>query len=249
MFKALALRCFAFSFQALAGLHNFGVVVVNARHMIYRSAALGASGLEELEQALAIRDLPFPTRVVSMNWHGYRRLLPYPSHYAIEEYEASQSGAFEFFHAFGYANRTYLDGRNPSRPRHDIDHAIAITPRYRAVFGFREDNQVDGGMDAFYRILGLVLDAPGPVIFHCTGGRHRTGIIALAIRYIQGGAWLDGRHPVWVALRLRFLNNAQYEYFTHNKLMFRQENLDFVETWAKSPEASAYVSRYRKGLN
>ena len=226
-----------------AAPHNFGLLVHNSRHTIYRSAELGKSGLEKLTGWLASEGLPFPEVIVSMNHDGYRYLPPFPSHYAIEEYEQAASYGYAFYHAFGYAYRTYLDGENPERPSHNIDRAIYITPAYRAVFGFHDEGKPTGGMDAFYRVLDLVLGTDKPVLFHCTGGMHRTGMVALAIRYIQGGAWLTGDYT------RRHFNAAQFEYYQHNRVLIRQANLDFVERWSHSAEFEAYRKRYQDELN
>ena len=84
----------------------------------------------------------------------------------------------------------------------------------RDLFDFKGP-ELDGGLESFYRVLELVLNKDNqPVLFHCFGGRHRTGMVALAIRSIQGGWWLSGPTKQRRGLQL---NPAEYEYYKFNK--------------------------------
>lgn len=107
--------------------------------------------------------------------------------------------------------------------------------------------EIFGDMDAFYRVLDLVLNGDQPVLFHCTGGRHRTGMIALAIRYLQGGAWREGKYIG--PLRHQYLNKAQYEYYKHNALQLLPRNLNFIEAWSQTAAFGEYFNQYNGRLN
>lgn len=235
-----AFSVFAQTFSKADGPDNFGVLVHNDQHTIYRSGALGKRGLARVWKYLDEHDLPRPKTVIHMNRQGYGHIIDF----AIEEYKARQAYGFEFYHSYRYPFRTYLDGHDPYRPTGDIDRPVYLTKEAETLFGFRTDGKPDGGMDAFYRILDLILSANGPVLFHCTGGMHRTGMVAMAIRYIQSPVWRVGSYR----RRGKILNAAQYEYTLHNPIFFRAENLEFVDQWALDPQFLEYVTRYRDSL-
>lgn len=86
--------------------------------------------------------------------------------------------------------------------------------------------------DKFFQVLDMVLKEENqPVLFHCYGGRHRTGMMAMALRYIQGGEWVDGpmrRMRVFPRMRSPLLNPAEQEYAKFNRAMFRFTNVRFI---------------------
>ncbi len=228
---------------------NFGVVKMNSTYQIYRSEILGSEGLKAVAEGLKQNNLPFPKTVVYMNVNGYsdRDLR------AVEEFREQEFYNFSFFHSFLYNYRTYLDGRNPYEPKEDIDAMNYLGAEAKEEFGVISDKTPDGGVDAFARILDVVLDpARQPVLIHCLGGRHRTGMTALAIRYIEGGEWVKGSHSIKLPpfMKSVTLNNAQFEYYKHNTLMFRFDNLKFIDTFfARDPLADRYISRFRRVLS
>jgi hypothetical protein len=167
--------------------------------------------------------------------------------FAIEEYEESQKYGFEFYHSFRRDYPTYLDTYNPFKPKENVYKRKYLNDTAIAYFGYWPEATLDGGMDAFYRVLDLVLESKEPILFHCTGGHHRTGMIALAIRYLQGGAWREGDFQG--PLSRQHLNKAQYEYYKHNPFLFENDNLDFIEAWAKTPEFAEYYELYNERLN
>lgn len=206
---------------------NFGVVLNNNTYTIYRSAALGKSGLKTLQKHLQKEKLPFPKTIVYMNKNGYK----FPFYFSLQEFFAERSkkyGTFKFYHPFG-KERTYLDGHNPYYPEKDIDSKSILGRHARKYFELKDDG-VDGGIENLMRILNIVLNPSNqPVLFHCHGGKHRTGMVALIIRYLQGGWWTDDFYKK----RWRMdLNPAQYEYYKYNKLLFRKDNLYFVEDFS-----------------
>lgn len=217
---------------------NFGLVVKNKNYTIYRSSMLGKYGLKVLKKNLEKNNLPFPKTIIYMNKNGYSGFIPVVGSFAIEEYEAQREYGFRFFHGFDYQNRTYLDGYNPYEAKDDIDaEEELLGKKARQIFGPIDDNQVDGGIDNFVRILRIVLDkSNSPVLFHCFGGRHRTGMVTMAIRYLQGGNWVDGLRRETYILTLNktlSLNPAQYEYYQYNKELVREENFEFIEQFSQ----------------
>jgi protein tyrosine/serine phosphatase len=177
-----------------------------------------------------------------MNKRGYGGYASLWMDNAIEEYGARVKYGYEYFHSFRYDYRTYLDGENPYEPSSDIDDKKWLSSKAIKYFGYREDNKADGGVDAFIRIIELVLDLQRqPVLFHCQGGRHRTGMVAMAIRTLQGGEWLESTGD---------MNKAEYEYSMHNKTMFRQSNLDFIREFSSSePKFFEWLGKYGDLLN
>lgn len=105
----------------------------------------------------------------------------------------------------------------------------------------------------FYTVLDIILDKNNqPVLFHCYGGRHRTGMVGLAIRYLQDGNWVNGIHKrMFVMPRMRYysLNPAQYEYAKHNKILFRLTNLRYIEEMSKSERFKELKQLYSAELN
>ncbi|MFZ9596364.1 MAG: hypothetical protein ACO3A2_09835, partial [Bdellovibrionia bacterium] len=113
------------------------------------------------------------------------------------------------------------------------------------------------GAPALYQTLREVLISEGAVDFHCKGGLHRTGMIALMIRYLQGGNWtlespqysgLTKRHGQSPRLT-QFKNKAQYEYFQHNPKNFRQENLNSIEALSNQPLFLCLKEKFGPYLN
>jgi hypothetical protein len=127
----------------------------------------------------------------------------------------------------------------------------------------------EGGRESFYKVLEYILTFNGAVDFHCIGGMHRTGMIALMIRNLQGGQWtaphakqiqvtrkvkhqLAGAQwpvpyasPVVAQLR----NAAEVEYVKHNHTNFRQENLDAVAELSQDKRFECLKSAFGPYLN
>lgn len=102
--------------------------------------------------------------------------------------------------------------------------------------------------EKFFKVVKLILDQSNqPVLFHCYGGLHRTGMTALALRYIQEGNWVDGpkRHKFVLAkMHKLWLNPAQYEYVVYNPILFRSTNLRYIEEVSKMDEFIELKDQY-----
>jgi len=104
-------------------------------------------------------------------------------------------------------------------------------------------------LKVFLQALEIVFDSANyPLLFHCQGGKHRTGMLSMAIRKGLGGKWnipvkFYINHDLEIKLYPKdadFIaeNLGEYEYFTYftygkwfEKPFLqgpRQENLDFV---------------------
>ncbi len=215
---------------------NFGVVVNNKNYQIYRSEKLGSAGLKDLKKYLETQSLPFPKTIIYMNKNGYA----FPFYFALEEYKEQTKYGFRFYHPFG-SIRTYLDGDNPYSPSEDIDTKSILGNEAQKYFELQDDG-VDGGVDNFINVLKIVLDPKNqPVLFHCHGGMHRTGMTALALRYMQGGFWLSdsGENKSGISL-----NMAQLEYTLFNTWLFREDNLNFIEAFTNSDDFIQLAEQY-----
>ena len=182
--------------------YKFGVVSNNANYQIFRSSALGKNGLRRVSRYMKGKSLPLPQTIIYMNSGGYS----FPFYFALDEYKKQDEYQFQFFHSFGNP-RTYLDGHNPYNPSKNIDTSLILGREARKYFDF-EDDRPDGGVDRLFVILDLILDPVNqPVLFHCHGGRHRTGMFAMILRHMQGGVWTDG--PVYHRRGMK-MNLAEY---------------------------------------
>jgi hypothetical protein len=216
---------------------KFGVLVNNENYLIYRSKKLGTKGLSKLHKYLYSEDLLKPKTIIYMNKHGYK----IPFLFALDEYYLQEDYGFNFYHSFGL-HRTYLDGHDPYMPKDDIDREDKLGSEAQDLFDLLDDG-LDGDVDDLVRILELVLNPDNqPVLFHCFGGRHRTGIVAMVLRYIQGGWWINGETKKKKGLQL---NPAEYEYYKFNHLMFRKENILFVRQFSKDIRFIELKERYQ----
>ena len=192
-------------------MHNFGILAAKEPYFIYRSAELGSEGLKQMKVLLDGLDLPFPKTIIYMNAEGYA----FPLYFAIQEWKAQAEYDFKYYHPFGDP-RTYLDGVDPYKATDNIDKAKYLGVVGRRYFQ-RGNGQIIGGISNLVTILKLILDpANQPVLFHCLGGFHRTGMVAMLIRVIQGMTWGD----------------IIEEYHKFNPLFPRQKNIDFVNRFA-----------------
>jgi hypothetical protein len=230
---------------------NFGVVKYNDDYQIYRSELLGSVGLEKLSKHLQKNGLRYPKTIIYMNDEGYTD----DDLRAVEEYEGQQQYGYKFFHGFDYNYRVFLDGKNPYQPESDIDEDNKLGEKAKQIFGVKRDNEKDGGLDAFKRIMSLVLDPNRqPVLFHCLGGSHRTGMVGMTIRYIEGGEWLAGSYSVRLPpfVSKTELNEAQYEYFRFfqdKPHALRKSNIEFVQKFFENEsDAKRYINEARANM-
>lgn len=227
---------------------NFGIVLKDLVHIIYRSHKLDNDDIKELFDHLDEKGLRRPKTIIHMNKNGYGGWASFFLTNAIEEYNASFSYGFDFYHPFHPSLRTYLDGHNPFKPKSDIDNQKWGNSDALKLFDFGRKDGPDGGIDELERILQVVIDPKAqPVLFHCQGGRHRTGMIAMIIRNFQGGIWVNGlKTAMKIDGKKYFLAPYEYEYYRHNKELMRSENIDFVREYVKTESFAALKARFRE---
>ena len=80
------------------------------------------------------------------------------------------------------------------------------------------------------------------MLFHCHGGRHRTGMVAMMLRHIQGGWWVNGPKTKRYGMNLSPL---EYEYYKFNRSMFRRENIKFVRKFSQDQRFLEIKIRYQ----
>ena len=234
---------------------NLGVLKNNQTYTIYRSRRLGSQGLSKLRKILIDNNLPFPKTIISMNDEGYGD----KGNYVTEEYELQGDYGFNLFHAFQDTDqRTYIDGQNPRIPKEDIDKKGKLR-NISAISYFQLEidaptDQLDGGLESFYRVLDIILDEKNqPVLFHCHGGKHRTGMIAMALRYIAGdGLGLSQEKTIVEDVKAKNDIEIEYKgYATKVALFFsgpRKENLNFMRWLVTTPRFQSYVLKYREKM-
>ncbi len=227
---------------------NFGVLVQNEKYQIYRSEKLGEDGLETVQNYFKKRNWDFPKTIIYMNDEGYEPFYEF----AVEEAKLQKKYGYQFYHSFGYQHRTYLDGYNPYNPQDDIDDRF-FTSLIIENFGPTPPDQVgqvDGDMDSLMRIMNLILDPKNqPVLFHCWGGRHRTGMVAMIIRQIQGGIWSKSEHQVtFKSGRKMTLDRSKFEYTLHNAEKIRIANFHFMDRFLQDDRFLQMRQKYQADL-
>lgn len=161
-----------------AQLHpiRFGVIIYNPSYQIYRSEALGTKGLELLFELTKKFHLKAPQIILHLHRKGHRKIAQASevrhSDYAEQEKtgaEKSNPFAFEFLESY-QGNSVYLPAHTPD----DLNRF--------PIYYFSGHKQ---GRESFYRALEVILTASCPILFHCKGGRHRTGMMAMIVRYLM----------------------------------------------------------------
>jgi hypothetical protein len=216
---------------------NFGVVKNNGNYQLYRSKKLGEEGLKELRKHLEINNLPFPRTIIYLGNEGYKWTAK-SDKFAIDEFKLQDLYGYDFFHSYGDEERTYIDELNPYFARKNIDDEKYIDNEGKDLFSISKDDKADGGVSDFTNIMRIILNPNrNPVLFHGVNGTQRTGMIALALRYLEGGEWIFGPKKNIKIWDVEYeLNPAQFEYYKHNKKFFKKENIDFIEKYFKEDE-------------
>lgn len=108
-------------------------------------------------------------------------------------------------------------------------------------------------IEDMYRVLDIILKPENqPVLFHCYGGRHRTGMVAMALRYLQGGEWVHGqkrRKFVFPRMRSPELNPAEFEYAEFNTALFRFTNVQYIRSLSQDAGFQELVRTHQDLLN
>lgn len=252
---------------------NFGVVLNNKHHKIYRSKALGKRGVEELFAFMESVNLDLPSTVIFMNKEGYKTrflgsvvsplthvfngITPFVYEQAQIFAQGGKYPGINFYHPLN--SQVFLSGHDPLNDVVSQSIEGLVEPEIQAYFDDEIKDQdlvnIIASRSSFFNALELVLASKGPVLFHCTGGLHRTGMIAMAIRYMQGGVWIkpfnqDLEVETGVRGRASKLQNlAEVEYYLHNRLNFRSRNLRSIRKIIDNEQFQQLKSTYQQTLN
>ncbi|MEV7171583.1 tyrosine-protein phosphatase [Streptomyces sp. NPDC093224] len=140
---------------------------------------------------------------------GYRsadgRTVPWRTLYRADSLGKLRGADWERFQELGI--RTVIDLRYPWEieakgrvPEADRFHYVNLSIEHRPYDQAEIDPSVDpwryladrfaevteDGADEIRQVLEQIADAPGPVVFHCTSGKDRTGLIALFVLTLLG---------------------------------------------------------------
>jgi hypothetical protein len=265
---------------------NFGVLVHNPYYQIYRSSGLGTRGLEDLKSYFKEVGLELPQKIIYMNLYGYNqtpdnsfgslktltsesfqrlmlatrsavthREIYYSGSFAYDEKIAAQNSGtskeiFPFSFIHGGNRDVFLTGQNPLSE--DLNAKL---------FSDDDGNIVKrkGGRSSVYRILEEILVHDKPLLFHCKGGIHRTGMVGLMIRYLQGGIWTDVHPPVefsevpvssfFGTKNLSLRNLAEFEYSQHNPSRVRPNNFKAMHALSQEPRFKCLHKNFAYYLN
>lgn len=258
-----------FTSKAVFGFEdlNFGVIVYNSYFKIYRSAGFGKLGFQPLKQHLESKFLEIPKKVLYLNYFGFKPGFPHSwlatkimvsegvqrisdfarksvgtpiysyKNFAFDE-DAMATKDREFEFVYGGNRNVYLIGHNPLVGRNEP-----------MLFKDSSGKEVRrrGNREALYEVLKEVLTAPYAVLTHCKRGYHRTGMLALMIRYLQGGNWIESMGADYGNDKVT--NLAEYEYSLHNPNQLRSENLRAIRQLAQDERFKCIRDRYSCFLN
>jgi hypothetical protein len=246
--------------------YNFAVVLEG---LVYRSKNLGRNGIDELSKELHEANFPAIKSIASIHVMGFGGV---GGDYNLQEIATAKARGITFLHTYAYDKNlmVYMDGTDPSKIiETDPDHGNIYEPdtvnKFIPDAGVRRQLGVDrsmaekrvvlGDTKDFLQSLSNMIDAPWPLLIHCKGGRHKTGMFSLIIEYLafNEAMEMDFDTPVSVPLYknrvARWLDNkggffdiffggklyqeinlhpAELRYFEHNKNVFREKNIEFV---------------------
>ena len=174
-----------------------------------------------------------------MNDEGYGR----KGNQIIEQLKLQKNYGFKLYHSYGETFSTYLDGNDPRIPKEDIDAKKNVTHKEASQLFrkpiFNKRGEKDGDVQDFIKILNLVLDREKqPVLFHCYAGKHRTGMVAMALRHIEG------------RLTPQEIEKEYRDFATDLNILVgpRQENIDFINWFIITPDFISIKEKYKSQL-
>ena len=227
-------------------------------HQIMGAGALGKEGLAELVDYLAKENMQPLKTVLFIHKEGFKNTEE-SSAFALEELAYCSDHDMTFLHPFNKQKSLYIDGLNPLNVK--AKDAMVDLSQY-----FEEGSDLDdpphafdlsGGVNALLDTLSIALNkSMQPVLIHCRAGRHRTAMIQMVLRYLEGGQWTDAKKSYYGSFRykkrkdklieLDDLLPLEYEYFQNARPKARMENIDFIRELMYSPEHSELRSQLKK---
>ena len=247
--------------------YNFAVVLEN---MVYRSSLLGKKGMREVWATLKKAGVPRPKSIASIHVMGFGGV---GGTYNLEELEEAEKKGITFLHSYHYNKNltVYMDGTDPSKivendPHHGniyiqetVNRFIPdenIQKKLKIDKSIAENRYLSGDTEDFLQSLENMIDAPWPILIHCKGGRHKTGMFAMVFEYLAyksamkaeyseeisipayknrfANWWSRGHGNLWQVLfggpfhENHLLRPAETNYAFHNLSIFRRKNIDFV---------------------
>lgn len=245
---------------------NFAVVINNA---IYRSKRLGDKGIRFVLGTLKDLQLPVPKTIASIHVMGFGGRF---GDYNLKEISESKKQNITFLHSYAYDPKltVYMDGTDPSSVFADDPHHGNIydprtldkfipDPKVRAMLRINESvaegRYLTGDTKDFLLSLINIIDAPWPVLIHCKGGKHKTGMFSIIFEYMAFSAASDKNYATevripsyknriakWFQNDISFsniflggpmhvtykLSPAEGHYAEHNMDVFRFQNIEFT---------------------
>ena len=227
--------------------YNFDIVIPG---LIYRSRHLGSKGLNWLYKIFESNHLNFLQSVASIHVYGYGSgkfkhklgslIMPeyFNLYYNLEEFQYCKKNQIEFLHTY-HSDRNkfvYFDGEDPSEipfsPHHgDIYRKattdIYLTPESVELFNIDLNHSpVPGDTSDFLQTLQNLIDTPWPLLIHCKGGKHKTGMIAMIFQFLYLSHINSGYKPDFYS----FESSPLYlSYITHAGHEPNKKNTDFVK--------------------
>ncbi|MFK7826663.1 MAG: hypothetical protein AB8G05_21155 [Oligoflexales bacterium] len=162
--------------------------------------------------------------------------------FAQEELDYSATKQINFLHPYLGTYKLYIDGLNPLQTNHQVsdsnfDGTIVLASKFTNIT--IEPIDLAGGADALYQTLSLALNKElQPVLIHCRAGRHRTAMVQMILRYLEGGKWINSSRKYSGVFRAKKDKNnlmerhdlipLEYEYFNTAHPKARIENIEFI---------------------
>lgn len=244
--------------------YNFNVVIEG---MLYRSGKLGKDGIEDLAEVFTQEGLRPIKSIASIHVMGFGGV---GGSYNLDELKESQRRGISFLHSYHPDSKktVYMDGIDPSRIESSSHRGNIYSPetldRYvpsevvRRQLGIdqslEKERYLEGNTKDFLHSVINILDAPWPLLIHCKGGKHKTGMISLIFEYLLDESALDAeltnqvrvshyknRVASWYLGHAGFmqifsgpmisseaLRHAEHTYLNHNLNVFRKENIEFI---------------------
>lgn len=222
--------------------YHFNALRLTKGHEVMRSKILGGRSLLDLADRYDINS------VIFVNKSGFYKNKK-DEYLGLEEYLLKEQLGIRYFHPFGMKS-VYVDGKNPLferskfYPLHEyLDHYAA-----RAIFNDESliaNRNITVKFENIMNAMRIVLNKKNqPILIHCSGGKHRTGMLVMLLRWLQGGWWINGpkasvrflMDKVSHRYEDQFLSPLEYEYFLYARGKERWENIEFIRSFITWPE-------------
>ena len=228
-------------------------------HQIMGSGALGHDGIEDISHYLANKGMQPLKTIIYIHKEGFQATEDEGA-FAQEEMAYCAKNKINFLHPFLGTHKLYIDGLNPFHipPKEsDAESRQDQQTGYDFIDESMDSIDLSGSTEAIYEALSLALNKHlQPVLIHCRAGRHRTGIIQMILRYLEGGQWTDSSKKYRGIFRAKKdksnliekddLLPLEFEYFHNAKPKARIENIQFIREFMYGEQQSHFRKRLQK---